>query len=94
MSDLAGLLLGFALLGADGDHHYGWFPYDFPWRSRLVAPHAGHIDLHPDGRRGLLALTYLGAVWEVDLQTGEVYWEYINTHAAHPLCRNRVHPAR
>ncbi|MFM7159221.1 MAG: arylsulfotransferase family protein [Planctomycetaceae bacterium] len=38
---------------------------------------AGHVDVHPDGTRALVASTAQGVVWEVDLTTGEVLWEYI-----------------
>lgn len=43
---------------------------------------AGHIDIHPDGTRALVASSPQGVVWEVDLQTGEVLWEYIAPESA------------
>lgn len=55
----------------------------------------GHVDLHPDNRRALVASTYQGVVWEVDLQSGEVLWEYIVPHSADlPLNRRRIHLAK
>ncbi|MFN5297120.1 MAG: arylsulfotransferase family protein [Planctomycetaceae bacterium] len=38
---------------------------------------AGHVDVHRDGTRALIASTAQGVVWEVDLTSGEVLWEYI-----------------
>jgi hypothetical protein len=36
----------------------------------------GHLDLNADGKRVLFALTNSGAIWEIDLSTGQVLWEY------------------
>lgn len=41
---------------------------------------SGYLDVHGDSRRALVTLTHEGAVWEVDLDTGEVTWEYIYVH--------------
>lgn len=41
---------------------------------------AGHLDVHEDGRRVLVALTDQGAIWEVDLRSGKVLWEYLYVH--------------
>lgn len=41
---------------------------------------AGYIDVHPDRRRVLVSWTHQGLVWEIDMESGEVLWEYVNTH--------------
>lgn len=41
---------------------------------------AGHIDIHPDGRRALVTITRQSKIWEVDLTSGRVLWEYIHAH--------------
>lgn len=38
---------------------------------------AGHLDIHPEGRRALVAGARLGRVWEIDLADGRVLWEYV-----------------
>jgi hypothetical protein len=40
----------------------------------------GYIDPHPDGRRALVSIGDEGRVVEIDLESGEVLWELINTH--------------
>ncbi len=41
---------------------------------------AGHLDLHRDGKRVLMTVCEQGVIWEVDLETSEVLWEYIYVH--------------
>ena len=41
---------------------------------------AGHIGLHESRTRALVSLTQQGRIIEVDLETGDVLWEYVNTH--------------
>jgi len=41
---------------------------------------AGHIDVHADQKRMLVSWTHQGLVWEIDMESGEVLWEYLNTH--------------
>lgn len=41
---------------------------------------SGHLDVHSDGRRVLLTNAHDGALWEIDLRTGETLWEYIYVH--------------
>lgn len=55
---------------------------------RFYSKNAGHLDLHPDRRRLLASWTHQGLIWEIDLQQGEVLWEYVNIH---PI---QGHPAR
>lgn len=38
----------------------------------------GHIDVHPDGTRALVASIPQGVIWEIDLKSGEVLWEYVS----------------
>jgi len=46
---------------------------------------AGHIDVHADQKRMLVSWTHQGLVWEIDIESGEVLWEYINTHPVENL---------
>ncbi len=39
---------------------------------------AGHLDIHPNGHRLLLALTHQGLVQEIDLSSGTILWEFIH----------------
>lgn len=48
--------------------------------ARFETRTAGHIDIHPDGGRALLAVTHQNRVWEIDLVSGEVLWEYWYVH--------------
>jgi hypothetical protein len=41
---------------------------------------AGHIDVSPDGRRALIAITHQGRVVEIDVASGTPSWVYDNTH--------------
>jgi hypothetical protein len=41
---------------------------------------AGHLDIHPSQTRLLTAWTHQGTVWEIDITSGEVLWEFTNTH--------------
>jgi len=38
---------------------------------------AGHLDLHRDGRRALVAVARQGRIWEIDLSDGRLLWEYV-----------------
>jgi hypothetical protein len=40
---------------------------------------AGHIDLDPSGKRMLVSFTHQGLVWEIDTESGEILWEFVNT---------------
>lgn len=82
------------------DWHHGSTQTVFPRPdTELPEPffswEAGHIDVHPNGRRALLASTTQGVVWEVDLKTGAVLWEYIVPYSP-TLSRNRrrIHTAK
>lgn len=52
---------------------------ELPPRSFYSAT-AGHIDIHPNEARMLVSWTHSGLVWEIDIRSGKVLWEYINTH--------------
>ena len=69
----------------------------FPKNVALPEPfetwRAGHIALHPSGKRALIASTYQGVVWEIDLESGSVLWEFINLDPADPIRRKKVHQA-
>jgi len=41
---------------------------------------AGHIEVHPDQQRMLVSWTHQGLIWEIDIESGEVLWEAVNTH--------------
>lgn len=54
----------------------------FPWEANPIhgpfrTTTAGHIDLDAANDRALVTLTDQGAVWEVDLMSGKVLWEYV-----------------
>ncbi|MCA9055620.1 MAG: hypothetical protein KDA75_17385 [Planctomycetaceae bacterium] len=59
-------------------------PLEHPFYTQV----AGHIDLGP-GSTSLVTLTAPGEIWEVDLSSGEVLWDYVyvdpRTHAHKPL---------
>lgn len=38
---------------------------------------AGHLDIHPQGRRALVALAHQGRIWEIELAGGHLLWEYV-----------------
>lgn len=42
---------------------------------------AGHLDLSHDGSRVLIAWTHSGLISEVDIESGQLLWEWINNHA-------------
>jgi hypothetical protein len=44
----------------------------------------GHVDLDAKRSRALVSLTMQGRALEIDLQTGDVLWEYDNTHDVTP----------
>jgi hypothetical protein len=55
------------------------FPLDLNQLPDLCrTANSGHLEVHPSGRYVLLSLTHSGFVWEIDLQTGQVVWEYIH----------------
>lgn len=41
---------------------------------------SGHLDVNRDGNRVLMAVAAEGALWEIDLRSGKVLWEYIYVH--------------
>lgn len=41
---------------------------------------AGHIDVSEDGERILVSFTHQGLIWEIDVASGELLWEFVNTH--------------
>jgi hypothetical protein len=57
--------------------------------GRFFSETAGHLDLDEAGRRALVAITNAGVVWEIDLERGEVLWEYgyldVEPHEPRPL---------
>ncbi len=40
----------------------------------------GYLDISPDSKRMLAAFSAQGLLWEIDLDSGTVLWEYVNTH--------------
>ncbi|MGQ0632998.1 MAG: arylsulfotransferase family protein [Planctomycetaceae bacterium] len=53
---------------------------DLPLPDHFFTFNTGRIDLHPEGGRVLATITNQGALWEIDLATGKVLWEYVYTH--------------
>lgn len=49
---------------------------DMPFMSDT----AGHIDVSAAGDRILVSWTHQGLVWEIDIESGEILWELVNTH--------------
>lgn len=49
-----------------------------PMPDRCRTANSGHLDIDHQRQCALLTITHAGALWEVDLQTGEVLWEYIH----------------
>lgn len=49
---------------------------DMPDLCRTV--NSGHLEISADGRYALMTLTHQGAAWEIDLESGQVVWEYIH----------------
>lgn len=52
---------------------------EFPDRPFHSAT-AGHIDIEPSRKRMLVSWTHQGLIWEIDIDSGDVLWELINTH--------------
>lgn len=49
---------------------------------------AGYIDINPDGRRALVVFAYQSVIWEIDIPTGEILFEYIYAKpGSHPESR-------
>lgn len=40
----------------------------------------GHIEIHSEQERMLVSFSKKGIVWEIDIESGEVLWELVNTH--------------
>ena len=49
-------------------------------KESFMSKTAGHIDVNRDADRYLVASTHMGLVYEIDLETGNILWEYKNTH--------------
>jgi hypothetical protein len=47
-----------------------------PQNRQFFTEYAGHIDVHPQGHRALVSVTEAGKLWEIDLSTGKLLWEY------------------
>jgi hypothetical protein len=48
---------------------------------------AGQIDVSPDGKRALVAITHQGRVLEIDVESGAPLWVYENTHDIQPFLK-------
>jgi hypothetical protein len=53
---------------------------DTPDDINFLSATAGHIALNADNSRAIVSLTRQGRSLEIELATGRVLWEYINTH--------------
>ncbi len=49
--------------------------------------YSGHVDLQPDQQHALVTISNAGAVWEVDLESGQVVWEYLVSDPVDPALR-------
>jgi hypothetical protein len=54
----------------------------------------GHLDINRDGRRALLSISGEGTIWEIDLHTGEVLWEYVYVHPGGDGVRQEIRTAK
>lgn len=65
------------------DFHSGLPTTIFP-RQNVDMPdlcrtaNSGNLEISQDQRFALLTVSHEGAIWEIDLETGEVVWEFIN----------------
>lgn len=50
---------------------------DVPMPDLCRTINSGYLDIHEDASRALLAVSHEGAIWEIDLASGKVTWEYI-----------------
>jgi hypothetical protein len=41
----------------------------------------GHIDVSPARDRMMVSFSLQGLAWEIDVSTGEILWEFVNTHS-------------
>lgn len=49
-------------------------------KAPFMSSTAGYIDVSESGDRILVSFTHQGLVWEIDSKSGEILWEFINTH--------------
>ena len=54
----------------------------------------GHLDVNQDGKRVLMAVTRSGALWEINLTTGKVLWEYLYVHPDGDGTRKAINTAK
>lgn len=55
---------------------------------------SGHLDLHRDGKHALFSVSHEGALWEIDLETGKVEWEYIYAQPNSGESRQMIGPTK
>ncbi len=55
---------------------------------------SGHLELHQNGRLALFSVSHEGAIWEVDLETGKVEWEYIYAEPDGDRNRQMIGPSK
>jgi Arylsulfotransferase (ASST) len=58
-----------------------------PSELNFFSEFVGHIDLNAGRSHALVSLTMQGRVVEIDLQTGQVLWEYDNVHDVTPYMK-------
>lgn len=46
----------------------------------FLSASGGHIDVHKDSKRVLVSLSRQGRLVEIDLESGKIVWEFVNTH--------------
>jgi len=56
------------------------FPKESSLDTDFLSATAGYIDLSSDRDRALVSLTRQGKTIEIDINSGEVLWEFVNTH--------------
>jgi Arylsulfotransferase (ASST) len=65
---------------------------DLPDSMRTI--NSGYLDVSSDGKRVLVAVTHAGTIWEVDIASGRVLWEFIAGTASAGNARLKVNFAK
>jgi hypothetical protein len=51
-----------------------------PANINFLSGSGGHIEVHKNGKRVLVSLSRQGRLVEADLESGQIVWEFVNTH--------------
>lgn len=67
---------------------------DVPLPDLCRTVNSGHLDIDQQEDHALMAVTHEGAIWEVNLGSGEVTWEYIYVHPGGDGTRQKIGSAK